>query len=110
MRPTYPFRPRRMLSPGSTGIAGYVERSQVSTDAPLRLPPWAGMPAVVVLVGTSASGKTTLRRDLVAAGLAGDLVVSLDDLRRRGRGWDRARGRPGRGLAGYSALAGRLGA
>jgi predicted kinase len=110
MCPSYPFRPLRMLSPGPTGIAGYVGGRQVSVDGPLRLPPWAGMPAVLVLVGTSASGKTTLRRELVSAGLPGDQVVSLDDLRRRARAWDRARGRPERDLHDYSALAVRLAA
>lgn len=40
------------------------------------------LPAVVVLIGPPASGKTTLRRLLVDAGLPGELVVSLDDLRR----------------------------
>jgi predicted kinase len=37
---------------------------------------------VVVLVGPPASGKSTVRRQLVAEGLPADLVVSLDDLRR----------------------------
>ena len=39
------------------------------------------MPAVVVLVGAAASGKTTLRRRLIAAGLDSALVVSIDDER-----------------------------
>ncbi len=41
------------------------------------------LPAVVVLVGAAASGKTTLRGRLVAAGLDPRLVVSLDDERSR---------------------------
>jgi predicted kinase len=36
----------------------------------------------VVLVGPPASGKSTVRRQLVADGLPPELVVSLDDLRR----------------------------
>jgi predicted kinase len=63
------------------------------------------MPAVIVLVGASGSGKTTLRRALQRAGLPGDLVVSLDDLRRRARAWDVAHGRAARDLQDYSALA-----
>jgi predicted kinase len=47
-------------------------------------------PAVVVLVGPPAAGKTTLRRRLVDAGLPPSHVVSLDDLRREAR----ARSRP----------------
>ncbi len=39
------------------------------------------MPAVVVLVGAAASGKTTLRHRLVIAGLDPALVVSIDDER-----------------------------
>ena len=39
-------------------------------------------PSVVVLVGAPASGKTSFRRQLLAAGLDPSLVVSLDDLRR----------------------------
>lgn len=65
------------------------------------------MPRVVVLVGASGTGKTTLRRRLVAAGLPEDLVVSLDDLRRRARASDLSRGRAGRPLQDYSALAAR---
>ena len=68
-------------------------------------PDWARMPAVVVLVGASASGRTTLRRALHDAGLPEDLVVSLDDLRRRARAWDEAHGRAARDLQEYSALA-----
>lgn len=68
------------------------------------LPAWARMPAVLVLVGVSGSGKTTLRRALQSAGLGRDLVVSLDDLRRRARTWDVAHRRPPRDLQDYSAL------
>ncbi len=39
------------------------------------------MPAVVVLVGAAASGKTTLRQRLIAAGLDAALVASIDDER-----------------------------
>jgi predicted kinase len=63
------------------------------------------MPGVLVLVGASGSGKTTLRRALQDAGLPEDLVVSLDDLRRRARAWDVAHGRAARDLQDYSALA-----
>jgi predicted kinase len=69
------------------------------------LPDWARMPSVLVLAGASGSGKTTLRRALESAGLPADLVVSLDDLRRRARAWDLAHGRPARDLQDYSALA-----
>src|SRR5205085_138843 len=69
------------------------------------LPDWARMPSVLVLVGASGSGKTTVRRGLETAGLPADLVVSLDDLRRRARAWDMAHGRPVRDLQDYSALA-----
>ena len=62
-------------------------------------------PRVVVLVGASGTGKTTLRRRLVAAGLPAGLVVSLDDLRRAARAEDVARGRPPRLLQSYSAAA-----
>jgi predicted kinase len=40
-------------------------------------------PSVVVLIGAPGSGKTTYRRRLLARGLAPELVVSLDDLRRK---------------------------
>jgi predicted kinase len=63
------------------------------------------MPAVVVLVGASGTGKTTVRRHLVACGLPPDQVVSLDDLRRTARTLDAARGRAPRPLQAYSALA-----
>lgn len=63
------------------------------------------MPRIVVLVGVSGTGKTTLRRRLVAAGLPAALVVSLDDLRRLARADDVARGRPPRPLQSYSAAA-----
>jgi len=65
------------------------------------------MPRIVVLVGASGTGKTTLRRRLVTAGLPEDLVVSLDDLRRRARSLDVSRGRRVRPLQDYSALAAR---
>ncbi len=39
------------------------------------------VPAVVVLVGAAASGKSTLRQRLMAAGLDPALVVSIDDER-----------------------------
>ena len=61
-----------------------------------------------MLVGASGTGKTTLRRELVANGLPDDLVVSLDDLRREARSSDIAHGRPPRSLQDYSALAVRL--
>jgi predicted kinase len=64
---------------------------------------------IVVLVGTSASGKTTLRRELLSRGLDHDQVVSLDDLRRRARDRDVAASRPPRGLQEYSAVAVRHG-
>ena len=81
----------------------------MSDQAAYREPPpdAVTMPRVVVLVGSSGTGKTTLRRRLVTAGLPADLVVSLDDLRRRARALDLARGRPGRPLQDYSALAAR---
>jgi len=62
-------------------------------------------PAVVVLVGAAGSGKTTLRRALVAAGYDAGRVVSLDDLRRCERADDAAAGRPVRPLQGYSLRA-----
>jgi predicted kinase len=49
-------------------------------------------------VGAPGSGKTTLRRRLVAAGLPADRVVSLDDLRRQVRAERTAGGRPSPGL------------
>lgn len=60
------------------------------------------MPAVVVLVGAAASGKTMLRRRLVAAGLEERLVVSLDDERERLRAEHLARGLPERPLQEHS--------
>ena len=66
-----------------------------------------GRPQVVVLVGTSGAGKTTLRQALVGDGLPAELVVSLDDLRRSAREDDLRRGRSARGLQEYSAHAAR---
>lgn len=63
---------------------------------------------MVVLVGTSGSGKTTYRRALVGAGYPVDRVVSLDDLRRALRDDDRRRGRPQRPLQDYSVVAARI--
>jgi predicted kinase len=62
-------------------------------------------PVVVVLVGAAGSGKTTLRRDLVAAGYDAGRVVSLDDLRRVERAADVAAGRAVRPLQAYSLRA-----
>jgi predicted kinase len=55
--------------------------------------------AVTVFVGAPASGKTSLRRRLVDAGLAPSRVVSLDDLRRTAR---TAAGEPNRRLQDFS--------
>jgi predicted kinase len=63
------------------------------------------LPAVVVLVGPSASGRTTFRRALVAAGLPESSVVSLDDLRRDLRDAAVAAGRPGLELQDWTARA-----
>ena len=60
--------------------------------------------SVVVLVGTSGSGKTSFRQHLVSAGFPVDHVVSLDDLRREARREDEQRGRE-RPLQSYSATA-----
>ncbi len=57
---------------------------------------------MVVLVGTSGAGKTTLRRCLVESGLPPGVVLSLDDLRRAARRDDLYRGRPARALQDYS--------
>ncbi|WP_432520072.1 AAA family ATPase [Kineococcus sp. SYSU DK006] len=66
-------------------------------------PPGVPLPrAVVVLVGAAASGKTTLRRRWVAAGLDPGCVVSLDDLRRRLRAEDLHRGAADRGAQAYT--------
>ncbi len=67
-------------------------------------------PAVVMLVGTSGSGKTTYRGRLLAAGLSPASVVSMDDLRREVRARYGARGRRSRPLQAYSAYAARTAA
>ncbi|WP_432570379.1 AAA family ATPase [Kineococcus sp. SYSU DK005] len=59
---------------------------------------------VLVLVGAAGSGKTTLRRRLLAA-VPALPVVSLDDLRRELRAADAAAHRPVRGLQAYSPAA-----
>jgi len=63
------------------------------------------LPAVVVLVGPVAGGKTTARHALVAAGLDPELVVSLDDerlaLRQRSENADR----PVKALNDYTLVA-----
>ncbi len=59
-------------------------------------------PVVLVLVGAAGSGKTTLRRALLASARGALPVVSLDDLRRELRAADAAAGRPVRDLQGYS--------
>src|SRR3954451_50477 len=56
---------------------------------------------ITVLVGAPASGKTTLRRRLVAGGCP-PAVVSLDDERVALREQDLLAGRPPRPLQGYS--------
>ena len=73
--------------------------------APERLLSELPRPAVVVLVGAAGSGKTTLRRALVAAGLDAELVVSLDDLRGDARAADAAAGRAVLPLQAYSLSA-----
>ncbi|WP_165865633.1 AAA family ATPase [Vallicoccus soli] len=62
-------------------------------------------PAVVVLVGPSSSGKTTLRGALVRAGVDPGHVVSLDDLRRSARAAHVRSGREPRALQDYSLTA-----
>jgi predicted kinase len=57
--------------------------------------------AVTVLIGAPASGKTTLRRHLMAGGVALP-VLSLDDERAALREEDRAAGLPPRALQSYS--------
>jgi len=61
--------------------------------------------AVVVLVGAPASGKTTLRRQLLAAGAGPTAVLSPDDERARLRDEDVADGRVPRPLQDYSLSA-----
>jgi predicted kinase len=56
-------------------------------------------------VGAAASGKTTLRRSLLAAGLRAERVVSLDDLRRALRDADVVAGREPRPLQDYTLRA-----
>jgi predicted kinase len=63
------------------------------------------LPAVLVLVGPPASGKTRLRRRLIGAGLDPELAVGLDDLRREARGRALAAGEPVRRLQDYSYTA-----
>lgn len=60
---------------------------------------------VVVLVGAAGSGKTTVREAVVAAGLAPERVVSLDDLRVHARERDALAGREPRPLQTYSYVA-----
>ena len=65
---------------------------------------------VVVLVGPPASGKTTLRRRLVAEGFPVAQVVSLDDLRREVAAHVAARGGPVRPPQAWTLVAVRLAA
>lgn len=63
------------------------------------------LPAVVVLVGPPAAGKTRVRRRLHDAGLPAALAVGLDDLRRAERARAAAAGEPVRPLQDYSLTA-----
>jgi predicted kinase len=63
------------------------------------------LPAVIVLVGPPASGKTWLRQRLIGAGLDPELAVGLDDLRRAARARALAAGEPVRRLQDYSHTA-----
>lgn len=69
------------------------------TSVPLELP------AVMVLVGPPASGKTWVRRRLIDSGLDPALAVGLDDLRREARAEAVAAGEPARRLQDYSLTA-----
>ena len=60
---------------------------------------------VGVLIGASGTGKTTLRRAVVAAGLSSDSVISLDDLRAEERARAVRRGATPRPLQAYSVAA-----
>jgi predicted kinase len=64
-----------------------------------------GLPAVVVLVGPPAAGKTRVRRRLHDAGLPTRLVVGLDELRRAARARATAAGEPVLPLQDYSLTA-----
>jgi predicted kinase len=63
------------------------------------------LPAVVVMVGPPAAGKTRVRRRLHDAGLPARLVVGLDELRRAARSCAAAAGDPVRPLQDYSLTA-----
>jgi predicted kinase len=79
------------------GIAGQADIRALLEDAPA-LPP----ESVMVLVGAPASGKTTLRTRLLAAGSEPFPVVSPDDERAALRARDAAAGREPRDLQDYS--------
>ncbi|NAZ86912.1 AAA family ATPase [Kineococcus indalonis] len=83
------------------GCRACAERTRSTGAGPGGADPARAAPVVLVLVGAAGSGKTTLRRRLLAA--APQLpVVSLDDLRRELRAADAAAGRPVRALQAYS--------
>jgi predicted kinase len=63
------------------------------------------MPAVVVLIGPAAAGKTSLRQRLVDDGFDESLVVSLDDTRAWLQQRSRTAGRVTRPLAAYTPVA-----
>jgi predicted kinase len=63
------------------------------------------LPAVIVLVGPPAAGKTRVRRRLHDAGLPTALVVGLDELRRAERARATGAGEPLRPLQDYSFTA-----